>query len=195
MLGLAAGDENAYKSMYHQYEEAIFRLVKKYIKSPELAKDAAQEIFIKVWEKRDKLLHVRDFQPFLFNFARNHAIDVLRAAGRSSIVMGEIARQFNDRSGVFEDETLHKEYRLFIKRTIDSLPPRSREVFLLCREQGKSYQEVATALGISRSAVRKHMVLSMQKFRDAAENELGVSFGLVFPLLTILQHTSDFTHL
>jgi len=132
LLGLASGDENAYKSIYLQYGETVFKLVLKYLRSPELAQDVAQDIFIKVWEKREKLEGVQHFRPYLLQIARNQAYDVLRAAGRSDIVKGEIARHAVGHPGYFEDETLQKEYRSFIRRTLDSLPPRSREVSGRC---------------------------------------------------------------
>jgi len=187
---LAAGDMNAYKSIYLQYDEVVYRLVLKYLRSADLAKDVSQDIFIKLWEKREQLTRVKHFKAYLLQIARNHAYDVLRAAGRSDIVKGEIARHALDHPGFFDDELLEKDYRAFIQRTIDSLPPRSREVFLLCREQAKSYEEVAAALGISRNVVRKHMVLSMQRFKDAAEDELGLSMSLIMPLLPFLLHAS-----
>jgi RNA polymerase sigma-70 factor (family 1) len=190
LLALAAGDEAAYKSLYLHYYDTVSKFVLKYVKSPELARDLAQDIFIKIWEKRDKLPGVQHFQPYLLQISRNQAIDTLRAAGKSDIVKREIARHFHDHPGFFEDEALQKDYRLFIRRTIDALPPRSREVFLLCREQAKSYEEVAAALGISRNAVRNHMVQALQRFRSAAETEFGGSLGVLLPLLALLREAS-----
>lgn len=190
---LAAGDENAYKSIYALYGEAVFRVAVKYVKSEELAKDVSQEIFIKIWEKRDKLPDVQYFQAYLLQVARNESINVLRAASRSDIAKGEIARHFQDNPGFFEDETLQRDYRLFIKRTLDTLSPRSREIFLLCREQGHTYDEVAAALGISRNVVRNHMVGALKKFRDAAEDELGTSLSLLLPLMALLRELDTLT--
>ena len=187
---LAAGDEDAYKNIYELYGDAVFRVAVRYVKSEELAKDVSQDIFIKIWEKREKLADVEYLQAYLLQVARNESINVLRAAGKSDIAKGEIARHFQDNPGFFEDETLQRDYRLFIRRTLDSLSPRSREIFLLCREQGKTYDEVAEALGISRNVVRKHMVASLKKFRDAAEDELGTSLSLALPLLALLQEIS-----
>jgi RNA polymerase sigma-70 factor (ECF subfamily) len=188
LLDLASGDENAYRKIYVLYKDDIYKVVIRYIKSHELAEDISQDIFIKIWEKRGKLLSVGHLRPYLWNFARNHAIDMLRAAGKSEIAMGEILSHFQDNPGFYEDETLERDYKDFIKRTLDSLSPRSREIFVLCREHGKTYEEVAAALGISRSAVRKHMVQSLQKFRDAADNELGISLGVILPFLSLLHH-------
>ena len=186
---LASGDETAYETLYLHYWDTVYKLVLRYVKSAELARDVSQDIFIKLWEKRGKLPAVQHFQPWLLQLSRHQAIDTLRAAGKSDIVKREIARHFLHQPGFFEDEALQKDYRLFIRRTIDSLPPRSREVFILCREQAKSYDEVAAALGISRNAVRNHMVQALHKFRRAAETEFGGSLGILLPILALLDKT------
>jgi RNA polymerase sigma-70 factor (ECF subfamily) len=63
------------------------------------------------------------------------------------------------------------------------MPPRTVEVFRLCRQQSKTYDEAAEELGITRDAIKKHMVRSMRVLKEAAEKELGVSFCLLFILL------------
>lgn len=194
LLDLASGDENAYRRFYLLYRDDVYKLVLKYLKSHELSQDVSQDVFLKIWEKREKLSSVERLRPYLWNFARNHAVDILRIAGRSRIAMGEILRHFDDTPGYSEDETLERDYRDFIKRTLDALSPRSREIFVLCREQGRTYEEVSAALGISRSAVRKHMVQSLQKFKDAAENELGLSLRVVLPFLPLLYQAASGHH-
>jgi RNA polymerase sigma-70 factor (family 1) len=184
---LIEGNENAFKTLYDRYGETIFRLVLKYLASEALARDITQEILIKIWEKRDALKGVQNFQSYLLQSARNHAIDVLRAASRSDIAKGEIARQFYKDNTCFDDETLHRDYKSFIKRTIDSLPPRAKEVFLLHREEGKSYDEIAVALGISRNAVRNSMHLALDKFRAAAHEEFGMTWQLLLPVIAFLK--------
>lgn len=186
MQQLVEGDEGAFKTLYDRYGETIFRLVLKYLASEELARDISQEILIKIWEKREVLKKVQNFEGYLMHTARNHAIDVLRAASRSDIAKGEIARQFYRGNTYFDDETLHRDYKSFIQRTIDSLPPRAREVFLLHREEGKSYDEIAAALGISRNAVRNSMALALAKFRDAAREEFGMTLSALLPILAYL---------
>jgi len=186
---LVEGDEGAFKTLYDRYGEIIFRLVLKYLASEELARDISQEILIKIWEKREGLKRVQNFEGYLMHTARNHAIDVLRAASRSDIAKGEIARQFYQGNSCWDDETLHRDYTSFIKRTLDSLPPRAREVFLLHREEGKSYDEIAAALGISRNAVRNSMHLALEKFRAAAREEFGMTLSALLPILAYLnQH-------
>ncbi|MDR3713745.1 MAG: RNA polymerase sigma-70 factor [Puia sp.] len=187
---LAAGDEKAYKELYRQYWAEIYLLILKYVKSPQLSQDFTQDVFLKIWDKRARFADVDAVRPYLRNFARNYSLNALKSISRSQAAMGEIMRQQQLRGSFLQDETLEREYVAFLQKTLDKLSPRSREIFRMCRENNQSYEEVAAALGISRSAVRKHMVNSLQKIREAAEDELGFPMSLcVFsPLLTVLYH-------
>ena len=185
---VSSGDEDAYQKLYLQYKDDIYKLVLRYVKSPQLSQDLTQDIFLKVWEKREKLSQVEFSRSYLRSFARNYTVSALEGASKSRAVLGEIMRQKHSGTTLHDDVVLEREYRDFVHRTLNNLSPRSREIFVRCRENGQTYEEVAEALGISRSAVRKHMVQSLQKFRDAAEGELGlsVSLGIVSPLVAIL---------
>lgn len=185
---LVSGDKEAFNALYNLYSEPLYKLVLKYLKSGELARDVSQEVMMQVWERRGKLAHVHNIKAYLYNVARNNAVNVLRASGKSDLVMGEIARHFNRDAVYYDDKTLQRDYQAFIKRVLDTLPPRSKEAFLLCREEGKSYEEVAAALGISKNAVRNYMVVALHKFRDAAKDELGVSLAFLLSVLAWLEH-------
>ena len=63
-------------------------------------------------------------------------------------------------------QLLAKEYNHLYKQAIDSLSQQRRTVFLLCREEGKTYKEVATLLGISRHTVKEHMTKSLHNLRN-----------------------------
>lgn len=177
---MQTGDESAFSIVYRHYYPFVHAKVLRLLHSPELSDDVTQEIFIKIWESRSKLAEVKSFTSYLFITARNHSINVLKSAARKEEGMGEIIRHFNRVINSTEDALLNKEYLAFTKRKLDELPPRSREVFRLCREESKSYSEVAAALGITREAVKSRMVHVMKVLRNSAENELG------FPLAVIL---------
>jgi RNA polymerase sigma-70 factor (family 1) len=184
---VAAGDGVAFSRIYDYYKPGVRTYVLRLVKIPELADDLVQEIFIRLWETRKTLPEVKCFSAFLFTIARNHSLNSLKAISRSNQALPELIRHFQTRR--VDDETLDKEYLRFIQKALTSISPRSREVFRLCREQTMSYEQAATELGISRSAVKKHMVAVMRNLRDAAGKEFGLSmdsFILLASLLALL---------
>jgi len=185
LFRLAAGDEDAFASLYHHYQASLDLFLTRFVKSPQLAEDLSQEIFLKIWEQREKLRELMSFRAFLFIVARNYTLNILHKAGRSSAAMGEITRHALSQhtQSPTEDAVLSREYQEFLDRTIKSLPPRAREVFRLCRQQQLSYEEVAAQLGISRNSVKNHMVHSMKILRTSVERDLQIPLSLFLLIL------------
>ena len=181
---VVAGDGVSFSRIYDYYEPGVRTYVLRLVKIPELADDLVQEIFIKLWETRQTLPEVKCFSAFLFTIARNHSLNSLQAISRSNEALPELIRHFQTHR--VDDETLDKDYLRFIEKALTSISPRSREVFRLCREQTMSYEQAAAELGISRNAVKKHMVAVMRNLREAAARELGFSIDGFILLATLL---------
>lgn len=182
---LAAGDADAFSSLFNLYQDPLTQFITRFVKLPQLAEDLSQEVFLKIWQQRAKLTDLQSFRAFLFIVARNHTLNTLQTASRSQTAIGAITRAaFGERNtSPTDDRVLSREYLDFLRRAVDNLPPRSREVFRLCREQQLSYDEVAAQLGISRNSVKNHMVHSMKILKATVEKDLGIPLGLFFLLL------------
>jgi RNA polymerase sigma-70 factor (family 1) len=186
LLELIIQDNNeAFTVIYNRHFHNLKQFVLKLLRSPELAEDVTQEVFMLIWTNRAKLNRVSSIKAYLFISARNRALDCLKAAFRSEVAMSEIIQSYVAERDLTDDDVLDKEYSIFLKRILATLPERSREIFTLCREQSKSYDEVAAILGVSRNAVKNHMVLAMKILRNAAEQELGVTLMLWLTLIFI----------
>jgi RNA polymerase sigma-70 factor (ECF subfamily) len=171
---LQTGDEHSFNLIYQHYFSFVCSKVTRLIHSPQLAEDVTQEIFIKIWEGRSGLTEIKSFSSYLFVTARNHSINVLKSAARCEEGMGEIIRHFNTTPNPANDEVQNNEYVKFIQNKMNELPPRAREIFLLCREQSNTYGQVAAALGITRDAVKSRMMHAMKLLRRSAEKEMDL---------------------
>ncbi|QEC80539.1 RNA polymerase sigma factor [Mucilaginibacter ginsenosidivorax] len=181
---MIAGDELAFARLFGKYKGLIYHFVMKYVHSPLLAEDLTQEIFIKLWENKSNLSGVTSFKSYLFTTAKNHTLNCMKAAFRSEAALGLVVNSFNAARNSTEDELIHQEYLAFLRRVLESLPPRTREIFYMCREQEKTYDEVAQELGISRNAVKNHMVASMKALSFSLKKELGISLTVFFAIVS-----------
>jgi len=182
---LAQHDYQSFTTLYNRYALVVKRFLIKILKSEELAEDVCQEVFIKIWSNREQLLHIQSFKSYLFVVARNHALDYLRAAFRSDVAMKEIVQSFVAQRSTTEEALLEKEYVKFLNRILEALPERSRMIFSLCKEQGKSYDEAASILGVSRNAIKNHMVYTLKVLRYATEKELGIPLSILLVCLSV----------
>ena len=187
MQQLIAGDENGFVGLYEIYNRSIFNFILKYVSSTPLAEDLTQEVFIKIWESRLNLIGVRSFKAYLFITARNHTLNSLKVVFRSQAAIGEVIAGFVDLRNDTEEDMLHKDYVVFLKKTLNELPARTREIFKLCREEEKSYDEVAKSLNISRNAVKNHMVHSMKVLSSSVKKEFGISLTIIIAVLSVFR--------
>jgi RNA polymerase sigma-70 factor (family 1) len=177
LLGrIATGDAEAFEQVYQYYQPKLYAYILHVVKSPAFAQDLQQEVFVKIWEVRDRLPGVRTFGAWLFFIARNHTINAMKAAARSSTAMGEVLRHYPEPG--YDDAILDRDYERYIHQVLQSLPERTREIYRRCREQGKTYEEVGRELGISGNAVKRHMVNSIRVLQEAARKGLGLSPGV-----------------
>jgi len=179
---IKSGDGSAFAELYERYHDPIYRFIRKYLRSDELSEDICQNVFIKFWEQREQPIIIRETSAWLFTMAKRQALDFLKRASVEQNAMGAILAAYPVNNNA-EDDHISKDYLLFIDKVLDSLPEQTKLIFQLCRQQHKSYDETAELLGISRHTVKKHMMRSMKVLKDAAENELGISFMLLLAIL------------
>lgn len=183
---ISTGDKVAFNALYQLYQPGIRDFFARYVHADSLADDLCQELFIKLWDNRRQLAGIREFRPYLYVIARNLALNSLKHIAVSQRAMGELLRHYPMQQEVTEQAVIDREYRLLLDQVLSRLPRRSREIFSLCREQGKSYDEAARVLGISRNAIKNHMVSTLKVLRSFAEKQLGVTITLLIGIIKFL---------
>jgi RNA polymerase sigma-70 factor (family 1) len=184
LLSVAAGDETAFTQIYSHYHPGVYPYVLKLVKVPQLAEDIVQDVFLKIWEARGQLPQVKNFPGYLFTVARNHTLNILRSIARSNHALAALIRHFQEQR--VDDAILNNDYRRFIEHALQRIPERSREIFRKCRDQAMTYEEVAVEMGISRNAVKKHMVKAIRILKDATRGELNTPTATYIALITLL---------
>lgn len=179
---VAAGDERAFRQLFHQHWDNIYGVALMLTKSPTLAEDVVQEVFVKVWIKREEMRAVENFSSFVFVIARNHIFDTLRKKSRDQEFVKQLIAYFNDGPSSPEQELLRKESKDLLHKAIESLPEQQRLVYRLSRDRGLKRDEIAAELGISSFTVRNHMAKATQALKEYLSQH---SHGVVFSICLI----------
>src|SRR5690625_3292673 len=164
-LKIRRGNEEAFRQIYDRY--AIQRLynARRYVESTELAEDAVQETFIKLWNKRHSLDETRSMCGYRFTILRKHLINMLRDQKKGIISMIEVHRTLVPSSNSTEEEIVYREYHEILQRGMEELSERKREIFELRSIKGYSNSEVADLLNINIRTVKTHYYLSSRFIR------------------------------
>ncbi len=176
----------AFLELYQRHHIQLFSYAIKFLHSEELAKDVVHDVFIKLWDNRAELPAITSFQSYLYVVCKNTILNILDRAARENRIKEEIGRQMLGTEPSVETVFLSTERKEIVKQVIEQLPPKRREIFMLCRIEGKSYEEVAQLLGVSASTVNDHLV----KATKTLKRYLQQYPDLYLILLWLLQHRS-----
>lgn len=130
----------------------------------EKAEDITQDAFVKLWEKRAQV-RMETVKVYLFTIANNMTLNEIK---HQSVVMGFVSRSkpaSMTESPQFELEK--QEFAAKLKAAIDSMPEKSRVVFLMNRIDGLTYGEIADRLHLSVKAIEKRMKKALDILREA----------------------------
>lgn len=161
---LQNGDEKAFSQLFDQYYSALCLFANKYLHDMDLSRSLVQQAFIDLWMKRQKIAISTSVKSYLYTIVKNRCIDVLRKEKATT----EISESIENLNQIpFHDLVEEAELNDRINASINKLPEKCREIFLLCRFEGLKYSEIAEKLGISVKTVEMQMGIALKKLRDS----------------------------
>lgn len=176
----------AYQRLFEWYWDQIYGAVLHLTKTPEQAKDLAQDIFLKLWENRAKLPGVKHFRSYLFTIARNLVYDQLRTKVFRESNREFLTNYFSYNRSSPQELLEQKELGEILNEAINKLPSQLRKVFNLHRIEGLSHEEIAKRLNITPISSKTYMVRALMTLRKEIKKHSGKLLfltGLVFNFL------------
>lgn len=164
---VAAGDINAFNELYWKHYKAVFANIYRLLKDVAAAEDVLQDVFVALWEKRAGLKDDRSVEGWLFTVSFNKSVKYLQACRKEQL-------SFREKQAIDDAFTLptdgetgsRQDYMNILQLAIERLSPQKKKVFVMCKVEGKSYQEVADLLQISKHTVKEYLTQSLSFIRD-----------------------------
>lgn len=186
-LQFKLGDDKALKELFHRTFTRLFDFASKITKSETIAEDILQDVFIKLWEKKSRIEGV-NIEAYLFRLVRNECVDYIKrfklVSEKEMELSAAIKLEELYRIDFVRDEPyllIHEELKIEIEKTIESLPEKCKEVFMLSKMEGLKNREIAEKLQINIKNVERHLARAMKTFREKFPGELPIIlFLLVF---------------
>ena len=180
MQRVAQKDEEAFAELYARYQGKIYHFLRRYLGNSHEAEDLTVEVFHRVWRHARRYRAQGHFSAWIFRIARNLALQHLRRR-RPRVSLDHAADAEKDAPVEWlEDPEARPDRRLraerireAVEQALAELPTEQREALLLVVQDGLSYQEVSTLLGISVSALKARIHRAREKLRRKLGSLLG----------------------
>ncbi|MEM9820416.1 MAG: RNA polymerase sigma-70 factor [Bacteroidota bacterium] len=162
---LRSNDRDALQLLFRNYYPAICRSIYRYHKDPQVVEDIAQDLFLKIWEKRHRIQIKSSLQAYLHRMAVNESIDYLRKIKRLEQKKSMPQAMAVSTMPSAEEEYLGLELQERINACINALPPRCQLIFKLSRYEEMTYKQIAEQLEISVKTVENQMGKALKILR------------------------------
>ncbi len=169
----------SFNEIYTAFYRKSYLYVKSYVQEEMVAEDIVSDSLIKLWEQL-KQKSIDPIAPYLFSMLKNRALDHLKHQtirdGVHGMMTKGLERELQIRISSLESsdpkEVFSSEIQLIVETTLNSLPERTREIFVLSRFGNKSHKEIAERYNISVKGVEYHIAQSVSLLRIALKDYL-----------------------
>jgi RNA polymerase sigma-70 factor (ECF subfamily) len=162
--------EALFRAYYRSLGNVVFRIVQ----DRAVAEDLVQDVLLNVWKNRDTLHITSTYQAYLYRAAMNAA---LRHTARQKRQVAWDEASLPDPGRNTTDEQVHgQEAEAAVAAALETLPPQCRAVFLLSRQEGMSYQQIADALEVAPKTVENQMGKALRLLRKGLQGLLHSFF-------------------
>ena len=162
---LAQNDEAAFAILFNNYRNKIYSIAFELTESTVIAEEIVQDTFLKVWLRRETFGEVTHFKAYLFTITRNYVFSALKSIARRQnlerMAVQDIPIFYSDT----ENQLVQKQYEEILKRAVDCLPAKQKQVYILVKEKGYKRNEVADELQLSSETVKTHLAQAMRTIR------------------------------
>ncbi|MBO0590555.1 RNA polymerase sigma-70 factor [Cellulophaga sp. E16_2] len=163
---LKKGDDDAFKQLYNLYYKKLCVYTYGLSKDKIVSEDIVQNVFFNLWKNRKKVEITNSLNAYLLKACYNEFIDSYKKEQKTIDYLTEIRISAMD--FFIEDtiETTNEAKITSIKKAIEKLPNKCKEVFIMIKIEGLKYKEVADNLKISIKTVEAHMSLALRKIKE-----------------------------
>ena len=177
---LMRGDEKIFEKIFKFYFNRLVYYAQEFILDEEVAKEIVQDIFMKLWERKETLSENTNIQAYLFVLTRNQCLNYLKhikIGNQFRKYSQEQARSMELNLTALEDECSEKliaaELEQRINEAVDSLPDQCKKVFEMSRYDGLKYKQIAEKLNISVKAVEANISRALRQLSEYLKDYLS----------------------
>lgn len=183
LLKLKDGDETVFTHFYKLYSGQMYVNILKMVKDEQIAEELVQELFTKIWHKREVVHLASDFKAYLYKTGQNLVYDFFRKLQRNQQMQERFRKVVTEYYSHIEESLQLKQSEALLEKALGKLSVQQRKVYHLCKIQGYTYKEAAEELGISVHTVKEYLTRASFLVREYLMGQLHISMGMLLFLM------------
>ena len=176
---LKDGERQAFDELYWRYHQAVYRNIFKFTKDEDVAMDILQDVFAALWDKRHKLDANQSVSGWLFVVSFNQSVNYTKKKLKEANYLQSISAIEMETD--VEPNISDVRYEL-LEQALKQISPQRRRVFELCKLEGKTYEEAAAEMNISKHTVKEYLSGAMLSIKEFIKANPGYSETVVLAL-------------
>jgi RNA polymerase sigma-70 factor, ECF subfamily len=179
---LRGGDPLAFEVLFYKYRNKVKGFAKKMIPTHIDPEEIVQEVFVRVWIKKETIIPDKNFQSYIFSIAKHLILDQIKSAvnRRLYFVEEQFQQDIMDEEGS-EISAVPQDSEEKLHKLIQQLPDRRREIFTLSRFEGLSYKQIAERLNITENTVDSQIRNALAFIRKEFHKALLILLLYILP--------------
>jgi RNA polymerase sigma-70 factor (family 1) len=182
------GDVEAFSLLFRRQYEPLCSFAHRFVADFDAAEGIVQDVFVRMWETREKVSIHTSLKSYLFTAVRNSCLNQIKHGKYTSPL-----QDFEDRSGPStsnpDAQLESNELAMALEKAIQGLPPKCREIFWMAKFDGLSYQEIADIQGVSLNTVKTQLKRALKSLSSSLSYLRVLSLLLTLLSLSYTQHT------
>jgi RNA polymerase sigma-70 factor (family 1) len=171
--GIRAGNEGAFRQLFDRYYTVLSAFAAEQVGSYDSGREITQEVFIKIWQKRDGWEpSAGGLKTYLYRAVYNQCLNHIKKESTRKKYEEQSGESFTFTPASSDSRTMERELMSVLEKAIQQLPKRRQMVFVLHRQHEMSIREVAEVLGVSSKTVENQMGLALRDLRVALQSYL-----------------------
>lgn len=180
---IASGDQQAFGSLFNFYRNKVYGYALAILQTDTLAEEIVQDVFIKLWIKRNSLIGIDNFGGFLRVMVKNETLNALKKIAVDQKKHESAKLDVTEIDLTTENAIQFRETKKMLDYAIEKLPPQQKLVYNLCKVEGLKQKDVADQLNISPLTVKTHLrdaIKSIKNYLSTHDEVKAVPLLLFF---------------
>lgn len=163
LLQLKEGNRTAFDEIFNRFAEPIHTYIKLRLNGSEEADDVLQEVFIRLWNKRQSIVIHTSFRNYLYTIVQHCICDHVRASKRKRYTLSEEMPESTERRALPDEQYQYKQAYSIWKNATNKLPGQMRRIYSMKNEDQLSVKEIACELQLSEQTVKNQLHTAGQR--------------------------------